>query len=118
MKKLLFLLAFLPSAVYAQPFKYKTPCFLESNQEYIEDICTVVETRTDKGFLNTRNIYSNKFPITIKLRWDKQKEEFITWDSHNKFEYEWEYKTGNVPGKNEPHTYVMPGILLESVSYD
>lgn len=118
MKKLLALLVLIPSAAQAQPFKYKTPCYLETPQEYIEDICTVVETRNNQGFLNTRNIYSNKFSLTVKLRWDKQKEKFMTWDSHNKFEYNWEYKPTNIPNKQTPHTYVMPGLLLESVSYD
>ena len=117
MKKLLALLVLLPTTALASPpFKYKTPCYLEGNGEYTEDTCTVVETRNPSGFLNTRNIYSNRFGLTIKLRWAGDK--FLTWDSHNKYEYKWEYKPGNVPGSTEPHTYVMPGVLLESVSYE
>lgn len=119
MKKFLTLLVFIPTAALASPpFKYKTPCYLESNNAVQEDVCTVVETRTDKGFINTRNIYSNKWGLTIKMRWKNDQEGFMTWDSHNKFEYKWEYKTGTVPNKSEPHTYVMPGIMLESVSWD
>lgn len=83
-----------------------------------EDVCTVVETRNDQGFLNTRNIYSNRWGLTIKLTWRGNTTGFMTWDSHNKHEYKWDYKTGNVPEKTQPHTYVMPGVLLESVSWD
>lgn len=118
MKKLLSLLVFIPTIAYAEPpFKYQTNCYLESNGTYHEDVCTVVETRENNGALKTRNIYSNKWSLTIKGRFDKEKG-YMTWDSHNKYEYKWEYKTGNVPNSTQLHTYVMPGILLESVSWD
>jgi hypothetical protein len=117
MKKLLALLIFVPfSAIASPPFSYKTNCYVENDNKYYEDVCTVVETREEKGFLKTRNVYSNKFGLTVKLRWDGK--QFLTWDSHNKYEYKWEYKLGNVPGYTNPHTYIMPGVLLESVSYD
>lgn len=76
----------------------------------------MVETREKTGSLKTRNIFSNKFKITIKGKTYPEKG-FMIWDSHNKFEYKWEYRYGNIPGKNTPHTYVMPGILLENVSW-
>jgi hypothetical protein len=41
----------------------------------------------------------------------------MTWDSHNKYEYKWEYKVGVVDGANA-WTYVMPGILVENISWD
>lgn len=100
--------------VFAQPFKYKTPCFLESGSTYREDICTVVETREKGGALKTRNIFSNKFGLTIKSWFDNRG--FMTWDSHNKFEYSWQYKVGNVNGTVA--SYVMPGVLLQDVSWD
>ena len=118
MKKLLSLLVFIPTIAYAgPPFKYQTNCYLENNGTYHEDVCTVVETRESNGALKTRNIYSNKWALTIKGRFDKDKG-YMTWDSHNKYEYKWEYKTGNIPESNQIHTYVMPGILLESVSWE
>lgn len=117
MKKLLLLFLLMPTTALAGPaFKYQTNCYLENKQEYLEDVCTVVETREKGGALKTRNIYSNKFQLTIKSRFDKEKG-FVTWDSHNKFEYKWDYKLGSV-GNQQPHTYVMPGILLENVSWD
>lgn len=117
MKKLFFLLLLLPlPALAGPPFKYQTKCYLESKDQYQEDVCTVVETREKSGALKTRNIYSNRFQLTIKSRFN-EKEEFVTWDSHNKFEYKWEYKVGSIGGQGT-HTYVMPGVLLESVSWD
>ncbi len=120
MKKFIALAALLIAtpAFANPPFKYKTPCFLEGNETVSEDVCTVVETRNKSGFLNTRNIYSNKWGLTIKVRWDEQKKKFVQWDSHNKFNYDWELKTGNIPNSNQVYTYVMPGVLVESVSYD
>ena len=41
----------------------------------------------------------------------------MTWDSHNKFNYKWDYKIGGVGGTGA-HTYVMPGFLVENVSWD
>ena len=41
----------------------------------------------------------------------------MTWDSYNKFEYKWEYKVGGV-GDQGAHTYVMPGLLIQNVSWD
>lgn len=41
----------------------------------------------------------------------------MTWDSHNQFEYKWEYKVaGNqVLGA---WTLVMPGFLVQNISWD
>jgi len=129
MKKLLLLTVFLTSistSVFAAerppghptsspPFKYQTDCYLETPETWIPDVCTVVETREKNGALRTRNIYSNRWGLTIKYRFDPVKG-FVTWDSHNKFEYKWEYKVGMVNGSNA--TIVMPGVFLESVSWD
>jgi hypothetical protein len=117
MKKLLLLLLLVPTAAFANPpFKYKTNCYLENGNEYQADVCTVVETREKGGALKTRNIYSNRFGLTIKS-WFDDKKGFMTWDSHNKFEYKWEYKVGSI-GNQIPHSYVMPGVLVENVSWD
>jgi hypothetical protein len=99
-----------------RPFRYETPCALETKQEFEMDECTVIETRESNGALRTRNIYSNRFKLTIKGRFDKEKG-YMTWDSHNKYEYKWEYKVGGVDGLGT-WTYVMPGILLQNVSWD
>ena len=106
-----------PAPTY-RPFQYQTQCYLinEKQMTFADDTCTVIETREKGGALRTRNIYSNRFGLTIKSRFDKEKG-FVTWDSHNKFEYKWEYKVGAVDGL-EPKTYVMPGFMLENVSWD
>jgi hypothetical protein len=112
-----FLLILSALPVSASPaFKYYTNCVLESSGTISEDICTVVETREKGGALKSRNIYSNRFKLTIKSWIDKEKG-FMTWDSHNKFEYKWDYKLGNY-NSTEPYTYVMPGVMLQSVSWD
>lgn len=122
MKKLILLATLLFSApVFAQiapkpktyrPFVYETKCILESGIQTYEDVCKVVETRESGGGLRTRNIFSNKFGLTIKGRFDKEKG-YMTWDSHNKFEYKWEYKVGG-----SGWSYVMPGVLVENISWD
>ena len=63
-----------------RPFTYQTDCILEvkTKEVYREDVCTVVETRLKGGALNTRNIYSNKFGLTIKGRFDKEKGYIVT----------------------------------------
>jgi hypothetical protein len=123
MKKLILAAAILfASPVMAQeaqsyrPFRYTTLCALETKQEFMLDECTVIETREKGGALRTRNIYSNRFKLTIKGRFDKEKG-YLTWDSHNKYEYKWEYKVGGVDGLGT-YTYVMPGFLLQNVSWD
>lgn len=118
MKKLIaffFLLSALPASA-GPAFKYYTACVLESQGTLSEDVCTVIETREKGGALKTRNIYSNRFGLTIKSWFDKEKG-FMTWDSHNKFEYKWEYKFGGYNGI-QPYTYVMPGVMIENVSWD
>ena len=99
-----------------RPFTYETPCALEYNNEFQVDTCKVVETRETGGALRTRNIFSNRFRLTIKSRFDKEKG-FVTWDSHNKFEYKFEYKVGGVDGLGA-WSYVMPGFLVQNVSWD
>jgi len=119
MKKLIFLAALLfgtPS--FAQevktyrPFRYETPCMIEQGIQTYPDVCKVVETRETGGALRTRNIFSNKHGLTIRGRFDKVKG-YMTWDSHNKYEYKWDYKPAGTGW-----TYVMPGVLLENVSWD
>jgi hypothetical protein len=117
MKKLIVLtLLLFTSPVFAQetyrPFRYETACGIEEGNEFYEDTCVVIETREPNGSLRTRNIFSNKFALTIKSRFDKVKG-FVTWDSHNKFEYKWDYKLGG-----SGWSYVMPGVLVENVSWD
>lgn len=99
-----------------RPFVYETPCVLEVGVQTYPDVCKIVETREHGGALRTRNIYSNKHRLTIKGRFDKVKG-YMTWDSHNKFEYKWEYKIGGNQ-ENGAWTYVMPGFLVQNVSWD
>jgi hypothetical protein len=99
-----------------RPFRYETPCALEYNNEFRMDECVVIETRETSGALRTRNIFSNRFSLTIKS-WFDPKNGFMTWDSHNKFNYKFEYKPGSVNGL-ESWSYVMPGFLLQNVSWD
>ena len=119
MKKLLILAALIPTAAFAKPpaFKYQTPCILESQGVVSEDVCTVVETRENTGALRTRNIFSNKFRLSVKSRFDTVKG-FVTWDNYNNYEYKWDYKVRNIQGKSEPYSEVMPGVFVESVSWD
>jgi hypothetical protein len=118
LKLLLALLVFIPSAAFARPssFTYKTTCYLEENKTFYVDDCTIVETREKGGALKTRNVYSNRFRLTIKS-WFDSKQGFVTWDSHNKYNYKWEYKVGSVNGP-DAYTYVMPGFLVHGVSWD
>lgn len=67
-------------------FTYETPCGLDSASQSQLDTCKVVETREPSGALRTRNIYGNRHSLTIKSWFDREKG-FMTWDSHNKFEY-------------------------------
>ena len=126
MKKLLLLTALLftspalaqtaPKPKTYRPFTYETPCALESSLQTYHDVCKVVETRETGGALRTRNIFSNKFGLTIKSWFDKEKG-FMTWDSHNKFAYKWEYKVGGI-NQEGAWSMVMPGFLLQNVSWD
>jgi hypothetical protein len=123
MKKLLLLTALLfTSPVFAQetktyrPFRYESACALETPTEFQMDTCVVIETRESGGALRTRNIFSNRFKLTIKSRFDKERG-FVTWDTHNKFEYKFDYKIGVVDGMGS-WSYVMPGFLLQNVSWD
>lgn len=115
LKQLLFASLFLPIAAQANPgaFKYRANCFVETPAQLAPVDCTVVETREKTGALKTRNIYSNRIGLTIKSRFDPVKG-FVTWDSHNQYEYKWEYKMRDKEG----YTYVMPGFLIDSVSWD
>ena len=100
-----------PPKIY-KPFVYETPCQLETNMQIYEDTCKVIETRETGGALRTRNIFSNKFKLTIKGRFVEGKG-YMTWDNYNKREYKWDYMVGGTGW-----TYVMPGVLVENVSWD
>jgi hypothetical protein len=121
MKKLLILatLLFSSPAIAGEayrPFRYETPCLIESGIQTYPDTCVVIETREKNGSLRTRNIFSNKHSLTIKGRFDKE-QGYMTWDSHNKYEYKWEYKLSG----NEEYgswTMVMPGVLVQNISWD
>ena len=105
-----------PKPKIYRPFTYETPCALDSGLQTQFDTCKVVETRETGGALRTRNIYSNRFGLTNKSWFDKQKG-FMTWDSHNKFAYKWEYKVAGT-GEQGAWSLVMPGFLLQNVSWD
>ena len=100
-----------PPKIY-KPFRYETPCQLESNGSIYDDVCVVIETRETGGALRTRNVFSNKWKLTVKSWFDKKKG-FMTWDNYNQREYKWEYKVGG-----NGWSYIMPGVLLENISWD
>ena len=129
MKKFLLLAALLfatpsfaqtPTKKEYRPFRYETSCALKEQEYYddvyLTDLCVVIETREPGGALRTRNIFSNRFGLTIKSWFDK-KNGFMTWDSHNKFAYKWEYKISGT-GEQGAWSMVMPGFLLQNVSWD
>jgi len=97
-------------------FTYETPCALDVSLQTQFDTCKVVETRETGGSLRTRNIYSNRFGLTIKSWFDKERG-FMTWDSHNKFAYKWQYRVSGVADQGS-WSMVMPGFLLQNVSWD
>lgn len=98
---------------FANPFRYNAKCYVGP----IQDECVVIETREKGGALKSRNIFSNKAALTIKLRWDGQK--FVTWDSHNKFDYDWQYKPNpEVVEDGITGTLVMPGVTVVNISWD
>jgi len=131
MKSLLLAAALLTTPVFAETttttltpttpkvyrtFTYETPCALDVSLQTQFDTCKVVETRETGGSLRTRNIYSNRFGLTIKSWFDKKKG-FMTWDSHNKFAYKWQYRVSGVADQGS-WSMVMPGFLLQNVSWD
>ena len=100
-----------PPKIY-KPFRYETTCQLETGSNIYEDTCVVIETRETGGALRTRNVFSNKWKLTVKSWFDKKKG-FMTWDNYNQREYKWEYKVGG-----NGWSYIMPGVLLENISWD
>jgi len=112
----LLLLLPLPALAEVPTFRYETPCYIETPETYEGDTCVVIDTREKNGALRSRNIFSNKFSLTVKSWFDKQKG-FMTWDSHNHFAYKWEYKVGHINGETG-YSYVMPGVLVKDVSWD
>lgn len=103
----------------ANPFRYETTCYQEiENAIYkVDENCVVIETREKGGALKTRNIFSNRLGLTIKMRWNGEK--FIQTDSYNKFEYHWVYKPNeNIQKDGINATYVMPGISVLGISWD
>lgn len=118
MKTLALLAAFVaisPLSALASPAtRYTAPCYLEPGSGITyQDECVVIETRTGKGFLNTRNIFSNRFGLTVKGRF-REGVGYVTWDSHNDYEYKWEYEVGRIPGTS----YVMPRFSVEGLPWD
>lgn len=101
-------------ALADQPIRYTATCYLEAgNGATYSDECVVIETRTASGGLNTRNIFSNRLGLTVRGRF-REGLGYMTWDSHNKFEYKWDYKPGKITGSS----YIMPGVSVENLSWD
>ena len=73
--------------------------------------CTVVDTRTSDGFLNTRAIYNNPYGYTMKQRFVGARG-FMTWDSYNGKLYSYPYEPkGRL-------SQVTPDLAVEGVSWD
>jgi hypothetical protein len=95
---------------------YKTRCFRETPNAHTEDLCTVIDTRDPGGALQTRGIFSNRFSLSIKSRFDPVRG-FLTWDSVSGREYRWNYQTEY--GKSGAVlSRVIPGFLVEGIPWD
>ena len=104
--------ATLPASA-SETFRYLQKCYLDGeNGQVFEDICTVIDVRTSEGALYSRGIFSNKFSLSVKNKWDAKTKKFTTWDSHNAFNYYYEYKVGKYG------SYVMPAFQVENISWD
>ncbi len=116
MKKTLLALSLIFAALPAsatETFRYLQKCYLDGeNGQVFEDVCTVIDVRNSSGALYSRGVFSNKFSLTVKNKWDAKSQKFLTWDSHNKFEYHYEYKVGKFG------SYVMPGFSVENIPWD
>ena len=107
------------SPALANPFRYTTTCYWEvENAIYkIDEECVVIETREKGGALKTRNIFSNKFPMTIKMWWDGK--QFVQTDSFNKFQYNWTYRPNpNIQKDGITATEVLPNVSVLGISWD
>ncbi len=97
-------------------FRFNAPCYTQYQGVTYKDNCVVVETRDGDGWLKTRNIFSNKFSLTIKSWFDKDFG-LLTWDSYNKGNpYKWQYRLNRsgFPSGSE----VMPNFYVENLSWD
>lgn len=111
----LVLLAPLP-AFCSEAYQYKARCWIDTPTGEVGDLCTVVETLNKEKFLKTRNIYSNRFALTVRSWFDPVKG-FMTWDSYSQREYQWSYKIG--PVRNGiADSYVMEGFHVENLTWD
>lgn len=97
-------------------YRYKAKCFAETPSAYVEDLCTVIDTRSPNGALQARSIFSSRFSLSIKSRFDPIKG-FVTWDSISNQEYRWDYQAE--PGDSGvAYSRVMPGFLVEGIPWD
>lgn len=73
--------------------------------------CTVVDTRTHNGFLDTRAIYNNTYGYTMKQRFVGARG-FMTWDSYNGKMYKFPYEVVNGMSR------VTPDLVIQGVTWD
>lgn len=107
-------LAGIPHGAFAsQKETYKAKCFLELPEETLSDECSIIDVRDEGGYLKTRNIFSNRFSLTVKSRFDPVKG-FVTWDSFSKREYNGVYHESKLKGLY----YVMPAFLVQGLPLD
>jgi hypothetical protein len=73
--------------------------------------CTVVDTYTSNGFLDTRAIYNNRYGYTMKQRFVGAKG-FLTWDSYNGKVYSYPYQVKGGLSR------VTPDLVVDGVGLD
>lgn len=87
--------------------KYTAYCEVFGNPT----ICLVVDTRTIRGFLDTRVVHSAKYGYVVKGQFVGA-QGYLTWDSLNKKVYKYPYRL------NHGLTQVSPDLVIEGVSWD
>lgn len=100
---------FLPSVANATPiYRYVEPCWVFEQPT----MCVVIDTRTSDGFLNTRNIFNDKYSYTFRSYWREGKG-FVSWDSVSREEYKFPYQA-----VRELVSQVSPHLAIMNVSWD
>jgi len=102
------------------PYKYREVCHINLGSIVVVDMCTIVDTRDNKGGLRSRGVFSSRANYAHKMTWQENHAKYTSWNSIDGINNptKVEYKSVSGEGFSGQWTQIDRRTIIRQISWD